>query len=88
MTGFDQAQLLNLGVGKETGEINFAMRPGWRPPSPVLFAMRTAGVASQSITLSPAMRGVGGALFATRARRRHGPQRSDGDVRASIRCAR
>ena len=50
VTGFDQAQLLNLGVGKETGEINFAMRP--RLAATITGVIRNAdgeGVASQSI---------------------------------------
>lgn len=66
VTGSDQAQFVNIGVGQEIPNLSFAMRPG-RPATINGVVRNDAGepVGSQSITLERTTRGVGGALFSS-----------------------
>jgi hypothetical protein len=68
VTGSDQAEPLTLGIGQDLTNLNFALRPG--RAATITGVLQTATgepVPSQTIHLSRATRGVGGALFSTQA---------------------
>jgi hypothetical protein len=66
VTAQDQAQLVPLGVAQTVANLNFALRPG-RPATITGLLQNASGepMDAQSVTLSRATRGVGGALSST-----------------------
>jgi hypothetical protein len=66
VTGHDQAQVVTVGVGQETQNLNFAMRPG-RPATVtgVIHGATGEPLAAQTVNLERITRGVGGALVSS-----------------------
>lgn len=66
VTAFNEAQSLSVGIGQQMPSLDFSLRPG--RAALITGVMQNANgeaMASQTINLSIATRGVGGALFST-----------------------